>query len=174
MAPRTPGYTTTTVSATASTQSLAGDYHIIPISRIQTFQLLSLALPSNSSEEPTFTDAEPALHALDLRALKAREVSAVRKLQDREAKRGKGVTREAQEVFDAISRTMPVRWDGQQIVVSDSVAIEAPYRVENCQPLHAGNTAALARVRKVVSRSCLFCVFLCLYLSASLTRFFYF
>ncbi|KAJ9298067.1 hypothetical protein DTO217A2_8453 [Paecilomyces variotii] len=134
----------------ASNASLAGDYHIIPVSRIQSFQLLSLAPSSTSSDGPSFTDAYPPLHALDLRALKTREANAVAKLQEREARRGKGVSREAQDLFDAFSRTMPARWDGTSIVVADAVVISKPYTVDHCRPLVAGDVAALARVRKVL------------------------
>ncbi|KAL2789317.1 anticodon-binding domain-containing protein [Aspergillus keveii] len=128
-------------------QAKAGDYHIIPISRIQSFQIVSLA---QNNESTSFADAVPSLHALDIRALKAREANAVGKLQESEARRGKGVTREAQDIFDAFSRTMPTRWDGSNIIVADAVAIGAPYRVDDCRPLVAGDTAALTRVRKVL------------------------
>ncbi|KAL1997980.1 hypothetical protein VTN02DRAFT_270 [Thermoascus thermophilus] len=140
----------TPITAANASQAQAGDYHIIPVSRIQSFQLLSLAPSSNNADGPSFTDAYPALHALDIRALKAREASAVAKLQEREARRGKGVTKEAQDLFDAFSRTMPARWDGTSIVVADAVTIAKPYRVDDCRPLVAGDTAALMRVRKVV------------------------
>ncbi|KAL1983022.1 hypothetical protein VTN96DRAFT_569 [Rasamsonia emersonii] len=135
--------------AGSANQTQPSDYHIIPISRIQSFQLLSLAPSSNSTDGP-FTNASPALHALDIRALKAREASAVAKLQENEARRGKGVTREAQDLFDAFSRTMPARWDGTSIVVADAVVIAKPYRVDDCRPLVAGDSAALTRVRKVL------------------------
>lgn len=140
----------TPITASNASQAQAGDYHIIPVSRIQSFQLLSLAPSSSSSDGPSFTDAYPSLHALDVRALKAREASAVAKLQEREARRGKGVSREAQDIFDAFSRTMPARWDGQSIVVADAVVISKPYTVDNCRALVAGDIAALTRVRKVV------------------------
>lgn len=130
-------------------QAQSGDYHVIPVSRIQSFQLLALA--SNPSEPPSFTDALPSIQALDTRALKQREAKAIGEALDREARRGKGVTREAQDLFDAFSRTMPARWDGQNIVVADAVTIAPPYRVDDCRPLVEGDTAALARVRKVVS-----------------------
>lgn len=130
-------------------QAQNGDYHVIPISRIQNFQLL--ALPSASSESPSFTDALPAIQALDARALKQREAKAVGEALDREARRGKGVTREAQDIFDAFSRTMPAHWHGQNIVVAETVTIAPPYRVDDCRPLVEGDTAALDRVRKVVS-----------------------
>lgn len=68
-----------------------------------------------------------------------------------EARRGKGVSEEAQKLFDAFSRTMPARWDGTSIIVADAVTIASPYRVDDCRPLVAGDMAALNRVRKVVS-----------------------
>lgn len=80
-----------------------------------------------------------------------REAKAIGEAMDREARRGKGVTREAQDIFDAFSRTMPARWDGHKIVVADAVSITSPYLVDDCRPLVEGDTAALARVRKVVS-----------------------
>ncbi|GLA63092.1 protein with role in RNA processing [Aspergillus tubingensis] len=129
-------------------KSQTGDYHVIPVSRIQSFQILSLS-PSNT-DGASFSDAVPPLHALDIRALKAREAAAVGKLQEGEARRGKGVTKEAQDLFDAFSRTMPARWDGSKIIVADAVSIAAPYRPDDCRPLVAGDTAALARVRMVL------------------------
>jgi hypothetical protein len=138
------------INTAADPKQPAGDYRIIPVSRIQSFQLLSLAPSSNNADGPSFTDAVPPVQALDLRALKSREANAVGKLQENEARRGKGVTREAQDLFDAFSRTMPTRWDGSNIIVADAVTITAPYRVDDCRPLVAGDTAALARVRKVV------------------------
>ncbi|KAJ5669683.1 hypothetical protein N7462_010753 [Penicillium macrosclerotiorum] len=132
-----------------SKQAQSGDYEVVPVSRIQSFQLITLP-SSNSSESPSFTDAQPAIQALDTRALKAREAKAIGEALDREARRGKGVTREAQDIFDAFSRTMPAHWNGQNIVVADAVTIAPPYRVDDCRPLVEGDTAALARVRKVL------------------------
>jgi hypothetical protein len=76
-------------------------------------------------------------------------------LQEAEARRGKGVTREAQDIFDAFSRTMPARWDGTSIVVADAVVIAKPYRVDDCRALIANDSAALTRVRKVVRTICI-------------------
>lgn len=143
--------TSPATSSTDPKQTQSGDYHVIPVSRIQSFQLLTL--PSTSSESPSFTDAQPTIQALDTRALKTREIKAVSEILEREARRGKGVTREAQDIFDAFSRTMPARWDGPNIIVADAVTIAPPYRVDECRPLVEGDTAALARVRKVVSCS---------------------
>ena len=133
-------------------QAQAGDYHIIPVSRIQNFQIISLpsASSNNSENPPSFADAVPPVQALDIRALKNREATVIGKVLEGEARRGKGVTQEAQDLFDAFSRTMPAHWDKTSIVVADAVTIAAPYRVDDCRPLVAGDTAALNRVRKVV------------------------
>ncbi|KAJ5720868.1 uncharacterized protein N7483_008802 [Penicillium malachiteum] len=139
---------TAPASTSDAKQAQSGDYHVIPVSRINSFQILSLS--SNSTESPSFTDAQPGIQALDTRALKAREIKAVGDLLDKEARRGKGVTREAQDIFDAFARTMPARWDGPNIIVADAVTIAAPYRVDECRSLVEGDTAALARVRKVL------------------------
>lgn len=142
--------TSTQTPPTPTSLNPSGDYHIIPASRIQSFQVISPA--------PTVVDGAPALQALETRALKAREASAVAKLQEAEARRGKGVTREAQDIFDAFSRTMPARWDGTSIIVADAVVIAKPYRVDDCRALIANDSAALTRVRKVVRTLHRYCV----------------
>lgn len=124
-----------------------GSYHIIPVSKIASFQLLSLA-PSNNSTN--FTTASPPLHPIDLRALHNRAQNAVARLKAADSRRGRGVGKEGQEIFDALSRTLPTRWAEQSIVVLDVVLIKPPYRVEDCAASQAQG-AALARVRKVVS-----------------------
>lgn len=134
--------TSNQTSPNPTNSSQPGDYHIIPVSRIHSFQVISPTLPN--------VDVSSPLQALDTRALKAREANAVAKLQEAESKRGKGVTREAQDIFDAFSRTMPARWDGTSIVVADAVVISKPYRVDDCRSLVASDSPALTRVRKVL------------------------
>ena len=91
---------------------------------------------------------------MDSSALQARLASAVSRLKDQEARRGKGVSKEAQEIFDRLSKTLPTRWDGTRIVVNDVVVIEAPYRSEDCRAGTGAPKDSLGRVRKVVSILC--------------------
>jgi len=85
-----------------------GDYHIIPISRIQSFQLLALASAAAAaiaeSGESDFAHAQPAIGPVDAKRLQQREDERVRKLMEEEQNRGKGVTDEAQALFDAMRK----------------------------------------------------------------------
>nr|POE93511.1 hypothetical protein CFP56_19523 [Quercus suber] len=76
------------------------DAHIIPVSKIQSFQLLSVAQNGAAG----FGTATPLLGPVDLARLKKREDERVAKLQEQLRDRGAGVTREAQDIFDAFKR----------------------------------------------------------------------
>ena len=133
-----------------SPTSANGTYHVIPVPRLQSFTVLSLA---QTNGETSFASATPQINALSLPSLRAREEAEIRKLKEQELKRGKNVTQEAQEIFNALTRTMPGRWDGQDMVISDNVKISKPYRTDDCKPVDDSvSGAAVHRVRKVVSR----------------------
>ncbi len=83
--------------------SQLGDYHTIPISRIQSFQVLGLA-PGAESGETSFATARPSIGPVDFKQLRDRERAAIEKLKEEERNRGKGVTKEAQAIFDALRR----------------------------------------------------------------------
>jgi hypothetical protein len=72
----------------------SGDYHIIPVSRVQNFQITSLA----SQQQPS------ALPPVDTKRLKDRETARIAQLKDQAADRGKGVSKEAQAIYDALKR----------------------------------------------------------------------
>lgn len=64
---------------------------------------------------------------------------------------GKGVSEEAQDLFDALNKTLPCDWNGQTIIVGvvgqNEVIVTPPYTPESA----SGNDAkSLAHVRKVV------------------------
>ena len=134
---------------TAPATSPTGDYHIVPVSRLQSFNIVSLP---RANSESSFANAVPPIAALNISSLRAREEAAIRRLKEQELKKGRNVSPEAQEIFNALDRTMPARWAGQDIVISDNVVISKPYRTEDCRPLdETVSGSAVHRVRKVVS-----------------------
>ena len=89
-----------------------GDYHVIPVSRIQSFQLVGLPAHNSSSKGEEgggggggLDGAVPSIGRVDTKALEAREQATIARIKEKEASRGRGVTREAQEIFDALART---------------------------------------------------------------------
>jgi hypothetical protein len=63
---------------------------------------------------------------------------------------GVGVTQEAQDIFDALARTLPCVWDGKAIQVMDEVRISPPY--DECEPAtQAADPRAVERVQKVLA-----------------------
>jgi len=98
-----------------------GNYHLIPFAHISSFETVA---PASDGEVET---AVPSISKVESDALKAREENAIREMKKWEAGRGKGVSKEAQEMFDHISRTLPTRWNDKQIIINDSVILDAPY-----------------------------------------------
>ncbi|XP_031258307.1 uncharacterized protein LOC116116360 [Pistacia vera] len=84
---------------------------------------------------------------LDINALQAREELAVRQAEADSVRLGVGVTSEAQNIFDALSKTLPVRWDKTVIVVMNEVRVSSPYLPES---VSGGTAAANDRVKKVL------------------------
>lgn len=130
-----------TPSSSAPTKDTPSDYHIFHISRLLKVDVLS---PAPSTPENTPKQVNPAAGEDRLR----KAVLAEKKKEERV---GKGVTKEAQVVFDGILRTgLPTRWVGKDIMVMDSVLVTSPYGSQNCKSVDKNNQA-LARVKKVVS-----------------------
>ncbi|KAJ6321805.1 hypothetical protein OIU77_011813 [Salix suchowensis] len=84
---------------------------------------------------------------IDLHSLQAREELALRQAEADAERIGVGVTAEAQSIFDALSKTLPVRWDKTAIVVMNEVRVGSPYLPE-C--VNGGTPAANDRVKKVL------------------------
>mmetsp|Transcript_21135 Transcript_21135/g.36269 ORF Transcript_21135/g.36269 Transcript_21135/m.36269 type:complete len:211 (+) Transcript_21135:104-736(+) len=82
---------------------------------------------SQPTEEPNLR-----LPAVNLNKLKQKEEQLLRKAKEDSERIGIGVSAEAQEIFDQLSKTMPVRWDKETIYVFDDVRIVPPYFLENC------------------------------------------
>lgn len=124
-------------------------HHILALSALKDFELL----PANAFTMPALPAPGPP-PPLDMDAAMARANAALAKAKEKAAKRNLSVGKEAQEIFDAIGRQLPVRWEGKDIVVVDQVVVKAPgYRGEDCTAGKNAGQGTLARVRKVVSCS---------------------
>nr|CAG8434830.1 12802_t:CDS:2 [Entrophospora candida] len=89
---------------------------------------------------------EGEIYAYDLRT---NYLQAYKETRLALARIGVGVTQEAQDIFDALSKTLPCRWADEKIVVLDEVIINPPYDLENCKASSSAS-GSLARVRKVL------------------------
>ncbi|CAG8593564.1 5710_t:CDS:2 [Ambispora leptoticha] len=96
-----------------------------------------------------FATTFPSVSYVQMERIQAREMQAYRETQAFLARIGVGVTVEAQEIFDALSKTLPVRWAEEKIVVLDEVVINPPYDLENCKA-NSSASGSLARVKKVL------------------------
>ena len=82
----------------------------------------------------------------------ARANAALADAKAKAAKRNPDVSKEAQEIFDALGRQLPVRWEKKDIVVMDQVIVRGPgYKGEDCKAGKDVAQGTLARVKKVVS-----------------------
>jgi len=124
------------------------DIHIVAIGQISSFTVLSHAARGDDSTASS-DNAYPPTGPVNPKAAKTRLDAEVRKLQEQESRRGKGVGKEAQDVFDALVKTLPTRWHETSIIVLDSVRIDKPYRVEDCKA-SAKDLSTLNRVKLIL------------------------
>ncbi|KAJ2696195.1 hypothetical protein FB645_006276 [Coemansia sp. IMI 203386] len=95
------------------------------------------------------TLALPEIRPVNMAAVEARKKRSLMQAQERASRIGVGVTDVAQSIFEALSRTLPCRWDQSKIVVLDEVIIESPYSVDNCREITQA-PVTLQRVKKVL------------------------
>ncbi|KAL0056118.1 hypothetical protein WJX82_007910 [Trebouxia sp. C0006] len=91
------------------------------------------------------------LPTVDAQRCKDREAKALQAAQAEAAKTGVGVSNEAQQVFDALSKTMPCHWKQQNIVILNEVELSPPYGLDNCSTENSHNVTTLERVKKVLT-----------------------
>ncbi|KFK44469.1 hypothetical protein AALP_AA1G260500 [Arabis alpina] len=97
------------------------------------------------SEDPLVTGK---FHVdIDLEGLRAKEALAIRQAEADAERLGVGVTVEAQSIFDALSKTLPVQWENTDILVMKEVRVRSPY-LSDC--VFGGTDAANNRVKKVI------------------------
>jgi len=138
-----PLTSTITLLTTANTHYGPQDIRILKISFLKDVSVLAPAL----NPAKGFSATEPKIGRVNLGAIVAKENEAMREEQRRMMRVGKGVTKEGQDIFDALSRTMPCRWHEKQIVVLDSVLISEPYALADVK---GNDQNAVKRVKTVL------------------------
>jgi len=119
----------------------SGDYHMIPISRIQSFHTISLASSQQQQQQ---------LPPVDTKRLKEREKARIAQQKEQAADRGKGVSKEAQAIYDSLKRVnIPMRWHNTEMIAHEAVIISPPYRPEDCKG-SAQKVQVLNQVKKVL------------------------
>ncbi|CAG8644243.1 12807_t:CDS:2 [Funneliformis caledonium] len=111
--------------------------------------LNSSATNGQSANNSIFSTFVPSVGFVPMDRIQTREIQAVKETQAALARIGVGVTQEAQDIFDALSKTLPCRWSKETIIVLDEVIINPPYDIDNCKANQSA-TGSLARVRKVL------------------------
>ncbi|KAM0793071.1 hypothetical protein ACM66B_000556 [Microbotryomycetes sp. NB124-2] len=130
----------------AATSPDARSFQLVNTRQVKSVKVLSTTRDrSKLPQEDVVNLSLPSPTELAARADKAVQQDVLRR-----SKLGpEGVSGQAQQLFDALSKTLPVRWHGKSFVVMDSVLVEEPYRA---QDVKAGKDAGqyVERVRKVI------------------------
>ncbi|KAI9246207.1 anticodon-binding domain-containing protein [Sporodiniella umbellata] len=87
---------------------------------------------------------------IHLDALKSREATVLKGFRDQASKVGVGVTKDGQDIFNALSKTLPCHWSKESIVVMDEIVILPPYGIDHCKSKTETPSTSLARVKKVL------------------------
>ncbi|KAJ3265722.1 hypothetical protein HK104_006236 [Borealophlyctis nickersoniae] len=147
--PKTPS-TPTTPNTPATPAAAKHDFHIINFSTIKEV----VQMGADGKQKQNKVQVPPLVPVIPyaVNKLYAREQAAVRYERERESKLGVGVSAEAQNLFDALAKTMPTTWRGGLIVVLEEIVVSPPYTAEDCKFLDGrnGSETSLERVRKVV------------------------
>jgi hypothetical protein len=106
-------------------------------------QNVAINVISKEGQEPL-----ESLPAVNVHALEEREKKALADAEAAIACIGKDVSGEAQEIFDALRKTYPCRWQGPLIIVLEQATVTPPYRKESC----SGEESVVERIQMVLNQ----------------------
>ncbi|EGC34582.1 hypothetical protein DICPUDRAFT_88261 [Dictyostelium purpureum] len=118
-----------------------------------------LSLPTNTVpnvQSPTnkpqpnisSNNVDLTLPPINVQLINKKQDEIIRKATQQAMKIGVGVTSEAQEIFNSLSKTLPCTWSGDNIIVLGEIKISSPYNIDNCTGPE--NSKSLDRVKKVL------------------------
>ncbi|KAI8621059.1 anticodon-binding domain-containing protein [Chytriomyces sp. MP71] len=89
---------------------------------------------------------------INLQKIQHRRQAAIAAERESVKKIGVNVSKHAQDIFNALDKTMPTRWKGDAIIVLDEVMIMAPYRIDDVRGITPTSGSAVDRVQKVLEQ----------------------
>lgn len=105
----------------------------------------------SSEPPPPGSPVDTTLPPVDLDRCRKREERALLQAEADASRVGEGVTKGAQAIFDALSKTMPCRWQGKTVVVLEEIFVEEPYTPGAARSSSMEHQATLLRVQKVLT-----------------------
>mmetsp|Transcript_30777 Transcript_30777/g.56019 ORF Transcript_30777/g.56019 Transcript_30777/m.56019 type:complete len:176 (-) Transcript_30777:250-777(-) len=91
------------------------------------------------------------LPSLSHQRVESRMKDALRKAESLANQINDSVSQEAQAIFESLSKTMPCRWEGQSIVVLDTLWIDFPYSISSYR--ECSDTELVNRVSKMLTNA---------------------
>ncbi|KAI8979196.1 anticodon-binding domain-containing protein [Mycotypha africana] len=135
------------IDQTANSSRKNCSFRIVKIANIK--EIISLRNTTTATSTVPTIKRSPSIQPLLIEQLEQREANTTRNVRNEVSKIGIGVTKEAQDIFNALSKTLPCRWSKDTIIVLDEILIPAPYTPESCKA-NASSANLLARVKKVL------------------------
>lgn len=121
---------------------------------VSTLRLLAVAQVAETlSERHPTGPVELELPVVDEERCRRREEKALKLAEQDYDRVGVGVSKEAQAIFEALSKTLPCKWRKKTIVVLDEVLVPEPYLPSSCSADGGRvltNPKALDRVQLIV------------------------
>eukprot|EP01089_Gocevia_fonbrunei_P012889 TRINITY_DN315_c0_g1_i6.p1 TRINITY_DN315_c0_g1~~TRINITY_DN315_c0_g1_i6.p1 ORF type:complete len:179 (-),score=27.33 TRINITY_DN315_c0_g1_i6:130-666(-) len=99
----------------------------------------------------TTSNLRPVVN-VDMQKVLHKEQVAIAEAHKEAARVGVGVSLEAQRIFNAMSKTLPCKWDKEDIIVFDDVRIAKPYEVISVSGGAQSSENELKRVKMVLER----------------------
>lgn len=124
-------------------------FKIIKCSFIKTLEVIGDKPSYNSFKKQQI---KPSLVNVErVQALLNERIAITKKEADMKRR---GITREGQFIFDALSRTVSdTRWNGKNIVVLDDIIISPPYKIESIKSLNEHSNQSLNLIHKILEKS---------------------
>jgi len=118
--------------------TLKKNYRLLKTSFVKEIQYLGKGQEIDLELEPP---------PINVGKIRQKEATTLRNLREEANRIGVGVSPEAQEIFNALAKTLPCRWIKESILVFDEVIIDPPY--EFCRG-GTGTAVTVDRVKKVL------------------------